>query len=118
MGQIGSVCKQPETEVDNSCHNWRVPSKWKGVQRGTKGRLVCGDLLEKAEAALKVAEKREEAEAKVRIMETQCEELVNLTMQAGKQVPAEDVGRSVGNFEASDAPERDATGTGGRPPGT
>ena len=37
MGQIGSVYKQPETEVDDSCHNWRVPSKWKGVQRGAKG---------------------------------------------------------------------------------
>jgi hypothetical protein len=23
--------------VDDSCHNWRVPSKWKGVQRGVKG---------------------------------------------------------------------------------
>ena len=54
-----------------------------------RGELVCGDLLERAEAALKEAEEREEAEAKVRIMETQCEELVNLTMQAGKQVPAE-----------------------------
>ncbi len=38
---------------------------------------------------MKEAEEREEAEAKIRIMETQCEELVNLTMQAGKQVPAE-----------------------------
>ncbi len=37
MGQIGSVYKQPETEVDNSCHSWRVPSKWKGTQRGAKG---------------------------------------------------------------------------------
>ncbi len=37
MGQTGSVYKQPETEVDDSCHNWRVPSKWKGVQRGAKG---------------------------------------------------------------------------------
>ncbi len=27
VGQIGSVYKQPETEVDNSCHSWRVPSK-------------------------------------------------------------------------------------------
>jgi hypothetical protein len=39
VGQIGSVYKQPETEVDGSCHNWRVPSKWKGVQRGAKG--IC-----------------------------------------------------------------------------
>ncbi len=29
-GQMGSVYKQPETEVDDSCHSWRVPSKWKG----------------------------------------------------------------------------------------
>ncbi len=36
MGQIGSVYKQPETEEDDSCHSWRVPSKWKGVQRGSK----------------------------------------------------------------------------------
>ena len=31
---MGSVYKQPETEVDDSCHSWRVPSKWK---RGTRG---------------------------------------------------------------------------------
>ncbi len=33
--QMGSVYKQPEREVDDSCHNWREPSKWKG---NTKGR--------------------------------------------------------------------------------
>ncbi len=38
---------------------------------------------------LKEAEMREEAEAKVRIMEGQCEELAGLAAQAGKQVPAE-----------------------------
>ncbi len=38
---------------------------------------------------LKEAEAREEAEAKVRIMEGQCEELAGLAAQAGKQVPAE-----------------------------
>ncbi len=26
-GQMGSVYKQPEREVDDSCHSWRVPSK-------------------------------------------------------------------------------------------
>jgi hypothetical protein len=26
-GQMGSVYKQPENEVDDSCHSWRVPSK-------------------------------------------------------------------------------------------
>jgi hypothetical protein len=36
---MGSVYKQPETEVDDSCHNWRVPSKWKGY----KGELARGN---------------------------------------------------------------------------
>ncbi len=40
--QTGSVYKQPEREVDDSCHNWRVPSKWKGTQRGDKGGLARG----------------------------------------------------------------------------
>ncbi len=26
-GQRGAVYRQPGTEVDDSCHNWRVPSK-------------------------------------------------------------------------------------------
>jgi hypothetical protein len=34
---MGSVYKQPETEVDDSCHSWRVPSKWKGQKGGAKG---------------------------------------------------------------------------------
>ena len=42
-GQMGSVYKQPEREVDDSCHNWREPSKWKGTQRGRKGELTRGD---------------------------------------------------------------------------
>jgi hypothetical protein len=33
---MGSVYKQPEREVDDSYHNWRVPSKYKGTQRGAK----------------------------------------------------------------------------------
>jgi hypothetical protein len=55
----------------------------------SKGELACGNLLERAEAALKEAEEKEEAEAKIRIMETQCEELTGLAVQAGKLVPAE-----------------------------
>jgi hypothetical protein len=42
VGQIGSVHKQPETEEDDSCHSRRVPSKWKGVQRGGKGKTARG----------------------------------------------------------------------------
>ncbi len=45
--------------------------------------------MEKAEEVLKEAEAREEAEAKIRIMESQCEELAGLAVQAGNQVPAE-----------------------------
>ncbi len=67
-------------------NRWSPETKEDWIQRG---ELVSGDLLEKAEAALKEAEEREEAEAKVRLMETQCEELVSLTAQAGRQVPAE-----------------------------
>ncbi len=45
MGQTGSVYKQPETEEDDSCHSWRVPSKWKGVQGGAKGTArVAGGI--------------------------------------------------------------------------
>jgi hypothetical protein len=54
-----------------------------------RGEAACGDLLERAQTALKEAEEREEAEAKIRIMETQCEALADLAVQAGKQVPAE-----------------------------
>jgi hypothetical protein len=40
---MGSVYKQPETEVDDSCHSWRVPSKLKGTQRRGKGESVKGE---------------------------------------------------------------------------
>jgi hypothetical protein len=48
---MGSVYKQPETEVDDSYHSWRVPSKWKRGQRGaSKGskstaRIVRGSAM-------------------------------------------------------------------------
>jgi hypothetical protein len=67
-------------------------SKWKeGMINDwvNKGELACGDLMEKAEEALKRAEEREEAEAKIQIMEGQCEELADLAALAGKQIPAE-----------------------------
>jgi hypothetical protein len=69
-----------------------VASRWK---KGTiddwlsRGELVCADLLEKAEEVMKKAEAREEAEARIRIMESQCKMLAELAEQAGKQVPAE-----------------------------
>jgi DNA-binding transcriptional regulator GbsR (MarR family) len=55
----------------------------------SRGELACGKLMEKAEELLKEAEAREEAEAKIRIMESQCEELEGLAEQAGNQIPAE-----------------------------
>jgi hypothetical protein len=67
-------------------------SRWKrGVAETwyAKGEEVYGNLVEEAEEALKEAEAREEVEAKVRIMEDQCDELANRTKQAGKQIPAE-----------------------------
>jgi hypothetical protein len=67
-------------------------SKWKTETSEdwvSRGEVVCGKLVERAEEVLKEAEAREEAEAKVRIMESQCEELAGLAKQAGKQIPAE-----------------------------
>jgi hypothetical protein len=67
-------------------------SKWKegAIEDWTnRGEQACANLIEKAEEVLKEAEAREVAEAKVRIMKGQCEELAGLAAQAGKQVPAE-----------------------------
>jgi hypothetical protein len=67
-------------------------NKWKKemIEDWTsRGELVCDMLVETAEGVLWEAEAREEAEAKVRIMEGQCEELAGLAAQAGKQIPAE-----------------------------
>ncbi len=55
----------------------------------SRGEVVCAGLMEEAEEVLKKAEAREEAEARIRIMESQCEELAELAEQAGKQIPAE-----------------------------
>jgi predicted HicB family RNase H-like nuclease len=85
--------------VENAMEDFKVTvartadaCKWKhGVAKEwyAKGKEVCGDLLEEAEQALKEVEAREEAEAKVRIMESQCEELASLAEQAEKQAASE-----------------------------
>ncbi len=82
------------TKLDykNTIDRLTVACRWKAETTDDwirRGEAACGDLLERAGVALKEAEEREEAEAKIRIMETQCEELANLTVQAGKQIPAE-----------------------------
>ncbi len=72
-----------------------------------KGEDVCGDLLEKATEALKEAEAREAAEAKVQIMEDQCEELENLAEQAGKQIIAEGEPEQLNEMEEEMEQRRD-----------
>jgi hypothetical protein len=79
-------------DFKNTIDRLAVACRWKPETTNDwirRGEAACGDLLEKAEAALKEAEEREEAEAKIRIMETECEKLADLTVQAGRQVPAE-----------------------------
>ncbi len=63
VARTGEACK------------WRhgVADEWHA-----KGEEVCGNLLEEAGRALKEAEEREGAEAKVRLMKSQCEELESL----------------------------------------
>jgi hypothetical protein len=98
-GQYSKGIKAAIKAMENAKLNFKTTidrvaevSRWKEgtIEDWTnKGELACADLIEKAEEALKEAERREEAEAKVRIMEGQCEELADLAAQAGKQVPAE-----------------------------
>ncbi len=73
--------------------NWIAEaSRWKrGVIEDwlSRGAVICAGLMEEAEEVLKKAKAREEAEARLRIMESQCEELAELAEQAGKKIPAE-----------------------------
>jgi hypothetical protein len=55
----------------------------------SRGKVICAGLMEEVEEVLKKAKAREEAEARLRIMESHCEELAELAEQAGKQIPAE-----------------------------
>ncbi len=67
-------------------------SRWKrGVADDwySRGEIICRGLMEEAAEVLEKAEAREESEARIRIMEDQCEELAELPEQAGKQIPAE-----------------------------
>ncbi len=44
VGQTGSVYKQPEREVDDSCHNRRVPSKYsRREHKGGQGETSKGE---------------------------------------------------------------------------
>ncbi len=63
-----------------------VASRWKQAtieDWTSRGELVCGDLMKRAEEVMKKAEAREEAETRIRIMESQCEMLAELAEQPG-----------------------------------
>ncbi len=67
-------------------------ARWKqGVANEwyNKGKEVCRTLLEESIGALQKAEVREGAEAKVWLMESQCEELESLADQVEKQAATE-----------------------------
>jgi hypothetical protein len=92
-------------------------NKWKTETTedwNSRGKLVCDKLIEKAEGVLEEAEAREEAEAKVRIMEGQCEELAGLAAQAGKQVPAEAEVEVLENLEEEIDQRKEVVGDLGR----
>jgi hypothetical protein len=64
-------------------------SRWKrGVAEDwlSRGEAICEGPMEEAEEALKKAEAREEAEARLRIMEDQCEELAGLQSRRGSKL--------------------------------
>jgi hypothetical protein len=81
-----------ETGLQATIDRVAEASKWKKEMVedwNSRGELACANLIERAEEVLKETEAREEAEAKIRIMEGQCEELADLAAQAGTQVPSE-----------------------------
>ncbi len=92
-------------------------SRWK---RGTtedwlsRGEVVCVGLMEEAEEVLKKAEAREEAEARIRIMESQCEELAELAEQAGNQIPAEAEAELMTDLEEEIGQRKETVGDLGR----
>jgi hypothetical protein len=99
VGGYSKGIKVAKIAVENATEDFKATvartkeaCRWKhGVAEEwyAKGEEVCGDLLRKAAEALGEAEAREAAEVKVRIMEDQCEELVNLAEQAEKQAGSE-----------------------------
>ncbi len=98
-GQYGKGIRAAKKTIENAKLDFKATidrmaeaNKWKTEAIKdwiSRGEVVCGKLIERAEEVLKEAEGREEAEAKVQIMESQCEELAGLAVQAGKQIPAE-----------------------------
>ncbi len=60
----------------------------------SRGEIVCGGLMEEAAEVLEKAEAREEAEARIRIMEDQAELLIDLEEEMGqRKETVEDLGQ-------------------------
>jgi hypothetical protein len=89
-GQYSIGIKAAKKAMENAKSDFKATidrvaeaSRWK---KGTiedwlsRGEVVCANLMEEAE---KKAEAREEAEAKIRIMEGQCEELADWPSRGG-----------------------------------
>ncbi len=74
VARTGEACKWRQAVADE----WYI-----------KGEEVCGNLLEEASRALREAEEKEGAETRVRLMESQCEELESLADQMEKQAATE-----------------------------
>jgi hypothetical protein len=82
-GQYSKGIKAAKKAMENAKSDFKATldraveaSRWKKETIDdwlSRGELAYGKLLEKAEEVLKEAEAREEAEAKLRIMESQCE---------------------------------------------
>jgi hypothetical protein len=92
-------------------------SRWKrGVIEDwhSRGEVICAGLMEEADEGLKKAEAREEAEARLRIMEDQCEELAGLAEQAEKQIPAEAEAKLLIDLEEEIGQRKETVGDLGR----
>jgi hypothetical protein len=98
-GQYSKGIKAAKKAMENAKSDFKATidrvaeaSRWKKETTEdwlSRGMVVCANLLEEAEKVLRETEAREEAEAKIRIMEGQYEVLASLAEQGGKQVPAE-----------------------------
>jgi hypothetical protein len=99
VGGFSKGIKVAMIALENALEDYRVTiartgeaARWKhGVADKwyDKGKEVCGTLLEESQGALRGAEEREGAEAKIRLMESNYEELESLADQVEKQATSE-----------------------------
>jgi hypothetical protein len=99
VGGFSKGIKVAKIALENALEDYRVTVAWAGEaarwKHGMadewydKGKGVCGTLLEESEEALREAEEREGAEAKILLIESHCEELESLADQVEKQAASE-----------------------------